>query len=655
MKIRKATTPGLMYNDQQKSVINTDDGAFIVSAGPGSGKTRVVTTRIARLVNSGIDTQSILATTFTKKAAGEMNERLEQDGIDTSRMAVQTMHSFCYRVMRESRRWPDWEIDATDRLNLLIKQATGWKGMKWRGVDITLVGSFISLAKNNLLRPDQCPDWPALQEDPFYGDRRYSQAYFEVEELRKQRKLITFDDMLIDGVTVLEHDESLCARYQQQFDYVIIDEFQDSNVAQIRLMELLAAPQWNLMCVGDVDQAIYEWRGAKPQFMVDFAKKYDARIISMGVNYRCAPNIMDMAAQCIEHNEARITKDLSANKTINATIHCRELCDLDTEADTVADEVEQLRADEVSLGEMFVLYRTNAQSRAVEEVFCRRKIPHVVLGGASFYQRKEVQDLLAYLRIMHEPKNIQAGLRAINRPFRYIGKAILEDIERTAESRDLTFLDAAAKVFDASSNRGIGEFLDIMKHLDAQCIEEDADRPGDLISVIVKRTNYITYLASNEGSDTAENSRVANVGEVIRSADRFDTIRDFLTFVDWQIKQRKKKNKAKEAVQCMTIHKAKGLEALVVFLIGVNEGILPHAKCTGECEEERRLYYVGVTRAMDYLHISCVQNLGMEGHGALEPSRFIEESGLTIESLTPDEDSATVADPAGGQQDEDTE
>jgi DNA helicase-2/ATP-dependent DNA helicase PcrA len=663
MKVRR---PKLDYNKAQKQAIAWKDGPVDVSAGPGSGKTRVIVARIGELIKNHVDPRSILATTFTKKAADEMNDRLHVDGVNTDSMSVQTMHSFCYRILREEG-YDDWDVDDSNKYNLILKRVIGFQSMRWTNADLSLIESFISLAKNGLIRPEQSDSWSVFQQAPYLGDNRYVQAYFEAEEIRRHRKILTFDDMLIDGVETLEGNSRILNRLQDKYQYVIVDEFQDSNLAQVKLMELVAHPQWNLMVVGDVDQAIYEWRGAIPKFMIDFPTKHNAKVISMGTNYRCAPNIMDAAANCIAHNKHRDTKDLTANKEAPGQITIKSAEDLDEEANIVADEIQQLKNDGVPTGSMFVLYRINAQSRAIEEVFSNRKIPHVVLGSVSFYQRKEIQDLLSYLKLIIDPNDDDAGSRAINRPFRFISRAEVDNMRRIAGSKPTSFIEAAMEVANSNpriSNK-IYDFVQIIQSLSSKY--ERRDEPGipdhekwtvgNFISEILEQTRYLDYLANNEGSDTAENSREANVGEFVRSADRYKNISEFLQFVKEQIEERKRrKKKITNAVTCMTIHRAKGLEASAVFVIGANEGIIPHIKSTEPHEEERRLFYVGMTRAMDHLHITYVRRLGVNAI-ALDPSRFIKEAKLPYDDskdLTPNLAGTNMPSLAGGQVNEDT-
>lgn len=650
----KVRTPKMKFNDQQREALEHNEGPILVSAGPGSGKTRIIVARIARMIEDGIEPRSILATTFTAKAAEEMNQRLNAYGVDTGMMSIQTMHSFCNRLLQREV-YKRWELAEENRVSALLKQVIGFCGMRWNNADLSLVANFISLAKNSLIRPEQSADSKLITEDPFFGDTRYAVAYFEFEEIRRQRRLYTFDDMLIDAVELLRDSQTTRAKVQERFEWVIVDEFQDSNLAQVKLVHYVAHPHWNLMVVGDVDQAIYEWRGAVPKFMTNFADTFDGmpkhRIVSMGINYRSAPEIVDAASKCIANNQDRITKELSANKTKPAYIKAIQTTDLDEEANFIADEITSMHdADGIPYGTMFIVYRTNAQSRAIEEVFSRRKIPHIVLGASSFYQRKEIQDILSYLRLIVDPMDIESGERAINRPFRYISKDIVGMVVREAEMNGITFEHAADIIARQRGSSRIDQFLDVMTKLrdlnDTKDILNLTDTGlktsftiGSLISLMVKETNFIQYLESNEGSDTAENSREANVGELIRSADRYKDVKEFLDFVNWQIAERKKKKKkSTQSVTCMTIHKAKGLEARVVFVIGVNEGLLPHAKASEPKEEERRLFYVAITRAMERLYITSIEHLGMDQKFSLEPSRFIEEAGIELSSFHPDGD-----------------
>jgi len=619
--------PRIELNEPQQEIVEWVDGPLLVSAGPGSGKTRVVVERIARLLEKGVRPESILATTFTRKAADEMNSRLESKGVNVRRMSVQTMHALCWRMIREHKLFRGWKVDDKETYRIVLKTVVGYKQLNWIGCDVSSVESFISAARNNLVSPENSGGYLKNR----YRDPRYSQAYMLYAEAMAERKLLTFDDMLYYGVRLLETDQQVLDRARGQYIYVMVDEFQDSNYAQLQLAELIAAPEFNYMAVGDIDQAIYSWRGALPEFMLEFQEKYGAKLVELSINYRCAPAIMNAAARCIVHNEKRFSRELLANREDVARIKFMQAHSSDDEAELVREEIELLRADHVGFGGMRVLMRTNAQSRAIEEEFVRAKIPFVVLGSVSFYERKEIKDLLSYLRLLYDPRDVMSGERAINRPFRYVGRRQLDNIRDRVGAYG-SYVDAAESILEEGrSARGL-DFVSLVRQFDA-----DEDSPADTIRTIVNETGFVQYLMDEEGSDTPETSRAGNVAELIASATRFKKIPEFVEYVDQQIKLRKRNQRQKtdSRVQVMTIHKAKGTEANTVFLIGANEGIIPHAK--GDEEEERRLFYVAVTRAKDNLYVSTIS--GEEMATSMErtrPSRFVYEAGIIVsdEDLT---------------------
>jgi DNA helicase-2/ATP-dependent DNA helicase PcrA len=625
-------------NEQQQAVVDWSDGSLLVSAGPGSGKTLVVVLRIVNMIKNGVRPESILATTFTRKAADEMNKRLEARGVDIGRMSIQTMHAYCYRLLRQHKHFKNWKVDDKDQWRIVLKRILGYKRMNWKGVDITRVENFIAACRNNLIRPEEAADF---MRDT-YNNPRYAQAYFKFHEDMADKRLINFDDMLYYGVTLLEDDHDTLDKEQGRYQYVMVDEFQDSNHAQLVLADRISSPEFNLMAVGDVDQAIYSWRGALPEFMLEFAKNYKADVIELGINYRCAPVIVNAARKCIEHNENRLDKELEASRDLESEIRCMHATDSDEEAQLVREQIEIYREDEINLGQLAVLMRTNAQSRALEEELSRQKIPFVVLGAISFYQRKEIQDLLSYLRLLVDPNDAKAGERAITRPFRYINRKTLDRILNM--SRHKTYLDAIKYVMDQrgavsdAAGHKLEDFVDLVGSFNPE-----EDPPSEILRTIVRNTDFISYLQDEEGSDTPETSRAGNIGELVASATRFNTCKEFIDHVDMQIKLRKR-NQRRETdarVQIMTIHKSKGTEYKVVFLIGANEGIIPHAK--GDEEEERRLFYVAMTRAKNDLFVSVLGGAsdGLSVH-SMSPSRFAYEADI----IPKDEEQTAPKEPA---------
>ena len=897
------------YNPQQLEAINHGTGPMCVYACAGGGKTKSMIGRIVRLVRElNVYPSTILATTFTTKAAGEIRERLEKE--DVFGVNVCTMHSFCWTILKEYGSVKDWSVDDKDVYTQIIKDAVSYKNLNWKRCDLSSIQRFISLAKNSLIRAEMANAWEKFGEEPFNHDERYIQVYFFAEEERLRRKLITFDDMLIDGVELLQQDAMARGKVQMQYEWVIVDEAQDSNLAQIALIELVAAPRWNVTIVGDIDQCqppgtmvslpnrktkpieeiqvldyvsvwdnstgresgmrkvtrvgdryytgllynvltanvctnatdnhkftvkfnydverwvvylmyradlgyrvgwckffakhkgekkslhffkrcriekadaawvlksfdnpsdasiyesivstlygitllpfepskravhytrerldkafsaflfhdlkkkvnnvfrshdrkydyplyapniisrlggspilettasnlledvmmipsfdgwtpikditavpyngkvysleveqkhnyfadgigvnncIYEWRGSKPKFFLDFpgrAKELsgvETKMVILPMNYRCREEIIMRAAECIRNNTERVEIPFTAFKKEPATIIYRQAADQDDEAEIVLGEVQNLLAGEIHPREIIVLMRTNAQSRSIEEVFSREKIPHVILGGGSFYRRNEVCDLLSYLRIIANPYDYDAGMRSLTKPFRYIGRDAMQQIEHQRDG-STSFFDAVLFVAAANCkygrqlnayNREMNEFIE-WYHL-VKKVENHYPTTGELLSKIVRETKFVEFTLNAEGGDSAENSRAANIGELIRSASRYRSITEFLDFVRWQTEQREKNKTKKNAIQVSTIHKQKGLEAKAVFVIGLNDGILPHAK--SQIEEERRLYYVAITRAEEFLHLSSVNSLGMAGL-LLAPSPFLLESGM---------------------------
>lgn len=638
---KRIRMPKKDLSPEQERIVNWTTGSLLVNAGAGSGKTACVTERIARLIRNNINPRSIFATTFTKKAAEEMNQRLQTKGIDTNRMSVQTMHSFCFKIIKPYPEFKGWSVDDKDIAHFVIKNIIGYKRMKWQGCDVTKIEQFISSCRNGLVEPENCDRM--LKGE--FTDFRYKRVYFEYHEDMRTRKLLTFDDMLYYGVRTLDHDPHVLDQVQAQYQYVIIDEFQDSNYAQIRLGELVAAPEFNYMVVGDTDQSLYSWRGALPEFMLEFSNKYGAEVISLGINYRCAPAIVTAAAKCIEHNEIRIPKDLNSFRTNIDTVPIVQVnTDSDDEAAFVRERVQQHFADGINYGNMSVLMRTNAQSRAIEEEFLRHDIPFVVLGAVSFYERKEIAGLLSYLRVLIHPEDTKSGEISLTRPFRYIGRAVLDKIAGEVTNN---YFEAVANVAD--KNRGVPYSFTLSAYVRMMKSFDRNSNPSDILIKIIEETRYIDALKSEEGGDTAESSRALNVGELIASASRFykdeasgkkdyNPTEEFIKYIDKQIKLRRRNqikanDRDESRVQVMSVHKSKGLQFTVIFVIGCNEGILPHAY--GEEEEERRIFYVAMTRAEDHLYLSTINGatIGTTTVG-VQQSRFIEEAGLVSSNNT---------------------
>lgn len=595
-----------------------------IANGIVSHNTRVLVERIARIIHDRtVQPDRILATTFTKKAAGEMNERLQAKRIDTDRMSVQTTHSYCWRIIRQSKQFAGWKVDDTDRAQIFLKMILGYKGLNWIGSDQSLVATFIAHCRNHLITPD---DSVSLLQDE-WADVRYKLAYDSYDQMLRDERLVTFDDMLYHGVRLLQSDEKILTREQAKYQYVMVDEAQDSNYAQTVLAHQVAAPEFNLMIVGDDDQGIYKFRGAIPEYMINFQETYQAHLIELNINYRCPPSIVQAARACIEHNTNRLPKELVANRTDRVDIIYRPTETSDDEARHVAQEVQALATDGINYGTMIVLMRTNAQSRAIEEVFIEQEIPFIVLGAVSFYERKEIKRLLAYLRVACDPRDVEYGEIALRSPYRKTSARAHQFIAHATRSTG-SYVDATDQAIDQhlihpSCVPKVVDWVDLMRRIDCSA------PPASTLQMIVDETDYLNWLVQEDGSDSLESNRALNVNELIGSASRFETASQFIRYVDKQIKLRKRNQRktGESRVQVMSCHKSKGLEAHAVFVIGCNEGIFPHAR--GEEEEERRLFYVAITRAKGHLMLTSINSMIDDGKQVAGlPSRFIEEAGI---------------------------
>jgi len=625
------TDPYEGLNDAQREVVAFNEGKIVVCSVAGSGKTLTVIRRMSRLELDGQDPKRIVATTFTTKAAGEMNDRLAAEGCPVRGRGsdegarVGTFHSVSLEVIRDGAPEANYKVDGKNRMKLELKKILGHTQMDWKGVDLTEVESWIAHNKHELVRPE---------ESRHPEDRRFDEAYARHEETRDSLGLITFDDMPMLAVEYLRSDRDARDRWSTAYDHVIVDEAQDANKAQWALAEILGENAKSIMLVGDDDQSIYEWRGAVPAYLIEYAKR--ATVVKLEINYRCRPEIVDAGNKVIKHNTDRIKKSATAARPDAATVKYRRVYNLDAEAELALEQIREIVADGVKYGEIAILYRTNAQSRAFEEVFLRESIPHVVIGGTDFYDRKEVKDLLNYLKLASKLTDNKAFRDCVNRPFRFIGKQTIEKMQSEAESRGISMWKVCRMVAEgeirlprvnASQLRNLREFRRTVKKA-RSILKEESSRISDVFLSVLRESKYLEWLKRDEGSDTSENSRESNVRELIRTSDRFETVKEFLEYLDnLAAEKRKRKNgETGNLIQLMTVHKSKGLEFPVVFVSGATELILPHAR-TANPEEERRLYYVAITRARDQLYVTSPACLLVGGKVTeLDPSRFVNES-----------------------------
>jgi DNA helicase-2/ATP-dependent DNA helicase PcrA len=605
----------------------------------------------------GANPRRILAVTFSKKGADEMNERLERL-IGQSGARVGTFHSLAYQILREEGRCEGWTVDDRDRYRYCIKDATGFRGMKWNQADVTLLSHYISLCKCNLARPysdraiELAHEIRARKPSAATNIELMLQAYDAAEELRKERLLLTFDDMLFDACELLASDNDCRCRWASKWSYVLQDEAQDQNLGQLLLGELLAKDHRNYMLVGDPAQTIFTWRGARPEKLLGFEKTWGAKKVIMHRNYRCGQEVIDVANKVLHAMapETRLDTTMACELGTHSHISCTVHEDMDAEGQAVADKIQALLADgEYQPRDIFVLYRTNAQSRSPEEGLLANRIPYQIIGGVNFYQRREVRDLLAYLRLAEGRGELDDVTRCINSPFRYLGKAFVDRVREAAKDARARARKEGKRVsyphlirlicketgLQQRQRYSAEDWADLIESTHAAINHETAPTPpAAILEKIVQTTQYTQWLTRDEGEESTENSRVSNVRELIRAASKFPTTAELLDYIDKTLaasqSQRRKNAKDPNKVTLTTCHRSKGMERKVVFLIGANEGILPHARCE-DVEEERRLFYVACTRAMQQLHISCVYGAALGNRVLyLDPSRFLQEGGLTV-------------------------
>ena len=647
-------------NPEQLQVVEHDEGPCVVYALAGSGKTESISRRIARMVSNGVDPKRILALTFTKKGGDEMTARIAKKfGVEGAR--VGTLHSFCLQILREDKtKFADWAIENDGpgtSTAMVLKDVLGWKGMKWTGADVNALKSFIGKCKANLYTPDS-PEALEMARGMFgFQAQRACEAFMHYNDALEQKGLLTFDDYLVRAVDHLRSDEDVRRSWASRYDRLLQDEAQDENRAQKTLLELLARDHGNYMKIGDCFQSIYGFRGSTPQFLANFPNEWpNAKVIVLPRNYRSGRRIIDVANAIVSKATIEGLAELSpmiGERDLDGRV--RVLCaeSLDDEATDIGNTIQKsVEIGETKFSDHTVLYRTNAQSRAIEEALLTRRIPYVVVGGVSFYERKEVRDLLAYLRLANATAKLEDIKRSINTPFRFLGAKFVERVQDAVEGRDLSEIDWPVVVSKVAQGEGIqsrqrdsaaewGTIVRTMRTLiergaDCNASEEakhDA-KPAQLLEYVIRTTKYIDWLNREEGTETTEDSGAANVREMVRVAERFATADALLTYIDETIRsarqQRDDKQAGGERVLLMTVHRAKGLEWPHVYVIGMNEMVLPHAK--GDDQEERRLAYVAVTRARDVLTMSYVRRIATRaGVRDVAPSRFLVDTGLPLD------------------------
>lgn len=626
-------------NEQQKAAVMHTQGPLLLLAGAGSGKTRVLTHRAAYLIDEeGVDPWNILAITFTNKAAGEMRERVNQIvGDRADRIWVSTFHSTCVRILRRyiDRLGYDtnFTIYDTDDQRGIMKEVCkklqiDTKQLKER----TILGA-ISSAKDELIDPLQYEKQNGFD----YNGSRIAKAYREYQATLKKNNALDFDDLIVKTVELFRADAQVLDSYQNRFRYIMVDEYQDTNTAQFELIRLLAGKYRNLCVVGDDDQSIYKFRGANIRNILDFEKVYpEAKVIKLEQNYRSTQVVLDAANAVIRNNTRRKNKALWTDKKEGSRIHFRPFDNAYEEAEFIASDVaKKHRNEDVRYGDCAVLYRTNAQARMLEERFIMEGIPYDVIGGTNFYARREIKDILAYLKTIDNGRDDVAVKRIINIPKRGIGATTIVRVQEYADARNISFYDALREADQIMTiGRSASKLQPFVMMIQAFRSKLEFFTLEDLIKDVIETTGYVKELEASDDEDAAD--RIENIDELVSKVVSYEetheepSLSEFLEEVAL-VADIDRAEEGDDRVLLMTLHSAKGLEFPHVYLAGMEDGVFPSymtimSDDPMDIEEERRLAYVGITRAKDDLTLTCAKQRMLRGETQYNPvSRFVKE------------------------------
>lgn len=642
-------------NPDQREAVEHPGGPMLVFAGAGSGKTRVITCRIAKLIGEGVRPQRILAVTFTNKAAREMKERIQKMVGEAARdLWMGTFHSISARMLRIDGKAigldPNFVIyDDADQMGL-IREIFKAKNIDDKSIQPRAVLAEISSAKEKLKTPEGYEEHATG-----FFERIVAQIFHSYSSLLRKANALDFDDLLMMSVRLLEQRQEVLDKYQDRFLHVLVDEYQDVNYAQYQFVRLISGKHRNVMVVGDDDQSIYAWRGADVSLILRFGSDYpDAKIFKLQQNYRSTQNILTAAHEVIRHNRSRADKRLWTQNAEGAKISVTQAGTEHDEAMMVAESVlSDTRTGRRSYGDMAVLYRTNAQSRVIEEAFLTLRIPHVLVGGQRFYERKEIKDMLSYLRLVWNENDDTAIRRVINEPTRGVGKTTLQQIEETAARRSLTLwcalkdqeLQAGLPKKTLGGIRSFIASIEEARDMISSALSPPPNprpqrqtnlREGAFVTPIMQflmqSSGYVDALKADRSEESI--SRLENLQELITVTQEYDasaeepSLGEFLESVSL-VADIDTLGEGGEAVTLMTLHSAKGLEFPVVYMIGMEEGVFPHARSLvsdAELEEERRLCYVGMTRAKEELHLLHAHRRALYGQPSFnKASRFLSD------------------------------
>ncbi|MDQ0351857.1 DNA helicase-2/ATP-dependent DNA helicase PcrA [Alkalibacillus filiformis] len=624
-------------NTEQKEAVKHTEGPLLVMAGAGSGKTRVLTHRIAYLLaEKGVQPYNVLAITFTNKAAREMKERVEKlVGDEAKDIIMSTFHSLCVRILRRdgdrigiNRNFAIY--DATDQ-KTAIKEALRIQDLDPKQFDPRSIQFAISQAKNQLITPKVMK-----QQANNYHEEKIASIYDTYETLLRKNGALDFDSLIMETFFLFDRVPEVLRFYQNRFQYIHVDEYQDTNKAQYKLVQKLAERFNNLCVVGDSDQSIYKWRGADIYNILSFENDYpDAKTILLEQNYRSTKTILQAANDVIENNISRKPKELWTDNEDGSTIRLFEARDERQEARYVIDQIQEVVSEgEFNYEDIAILYRTNAQSRAMEDVFVKSSVPYQIIGGTKFYDRKEIKDLLAYLRLIANPNDDISFMRVVNVPKRGIGKTSIEKLQLHAEMHDLSLFEAVQDIALIGVSKKAAQQLQTFRHMIENFQkQQEFFSVTDLVDEVLEKSGYEEMLRQDKSLESQ--GRQENLEEFKTVTKQFEEASEdtsliaFLTDLALVSDLDDTDDESTDKVTLMTLHAAKGLEFPVVFLIGLEENMFPHSRSLfdeEEMEEERRLAYVGITRAERQLYLTYASMRTIFGRTQFhEKSRFIDE------------------------------
>ncbi|WP_035166080.1 DNA helicase PcrA [Caloramator sp. ALD01] len=624
-----------VLNKEQREAVETLEGPLLILAGAGSGKTRVLTYRIANLIENGVYPGNILAITFTNKAAQEMKERIIQIVGDEARnIWISTFHSACVRILRQDIEKigynKDFVIYDTQDQEKIIKECLNELNIDEKAMPPKDVLSKIGSLKDDLIDAETYYSRYGMD----FKTRNLANIYKMYQRKLKKSNALDFDDIIMLTVKLFKENEDVLNYYRRKFRYILVDEYQDTNRAQYEFVNILAKEHRNLCVVGDDDQCIYSWRHADIRNILEFEKDFpDVKVIKLEQNYRCTKKILDAANYVIQNNENRKHKRLWTQNELGENVRFYKAENGEDEALFIVKEIKRLVQEGYSLSDFAVLYRTNAMSRILEEAFVTSSVPYRVVGGLKFYDRKEIRDILAYLRVINNPLDNISLERIINVPRRGIGQATIDKVKEYANSRDISLYSALLEIdrIDGITKRAANAIEKFISQMNYFIVSKDRMTVSSLISEILDTTGYIKELLEDNTKESQD--RIENLNEFKSAAVEFEeqnedkSLAAFLERIALVSDQDQIENI--DAVTLMTLHTAKGLEFNIVFIAAMEEGIFPHFSAKDdedELEEERRLCYVGITRAKKKLYLTCAQQRMMYGRTMFNNvSSFIEE------------------------------